>query len=80
MRVQFATSSRYRELPAELDALGISFPDNSQDFRRELVDSWDASQGKHEMAENSISIMLSQLGRLGCKMNSNFEIWQTPHQ
>ena len=42
MRVQFATSSRYRELPVELDALGISFPDNSQDFRCELVDSWDA--------------------------------------
>ena len=37
------TGSRYGELPVELDALGITFPDNSQDFGCELVDSWDAA-------------------------------------
>ena len=36
------TSGRNGELPVELDALGISFSDNSQDFCRELLDSWDA--------------------------------------
>ena len=42
VRVQLVTGGRYGELPVELDALGISFPDNSQDFSCELVDSWNA--------------------------------------
>ena len=43
MRVQLLTSGRYRELPVELDALGIAFLDNGHDFAGEHCDGWNAS-------------------------------------
>ena len=67
MRIKLETSSRYRELPVQLDALGISFPDNSQDFSCELINSRNASVKASTSDGRELDLdHVEPTGRLGC--------------